>query len=160
MLASARSWFVAFAKSNVISSPFLFTGVVNCFSGFAPLVVDHALADYSSLEAITSTNEIAQAFIDSLPVKHPRQILAQDDDNNFYIISIMGRFNNSQGFNYYEMQEYSLNKGYKNVFNCDGGGSMQTICNKEYTFYPSQELDTNEDRIIPSVLGFKLKEVE
>ena len=135
-------------------------GVVNCFSGFAPLVVNHELADYSSLEAIASTNTIAQAFIDSLPVKHPRQILAQDDDNNFYIISIMGRFNNSEGMNYEEMKNYCLAQGYKNAFNCDGGGSMQTIVNQNYVFYPSQELDTNVDRLIPSVLGFRLKGVE
>ena len=134
--------------------------IVNCFSGFSPIVVNHQAFDFTDITDLASSNEIAQNFSDSLPVKHPRQLLAQDDDNNFYIISIMGRFNNSEGFNYYQMQEYALEKGYKNVFNCDGGGSMQTICNKEYTFYPSQELDTNEDRIIPSVLGFKLKEVE
>ena len=147
-------------SQTITPDQLLVDGVVNCFSGFAPLIVDHALADYSSLEAIASTNAIAQAFIDSLPVKHPRQILAQDDDNNFYIISIMGRFNNSDGMNYSEMKNYCLAKGYKNAFNCDGGGSMQTIINQNYVFYPSQELDTNVDRLIPSVLGFKLKGVE
>lgn len=147
-------------SQTITPDQLLVDGVVNCFSGFAPLIVDHALADYSSLEAIASTNAIAQAFIDSLPVKHPRQILAQDDDNNFYIISIMGRFNNSDGMNYPEMKNYCLAKGYKNAFNCDGGGSMQTIINQNYVFYPSQELDTNVDRLIPSVLGFKLKGVE
>lgn len=147
-------------SQTITPDQLLVDGVVNCFSGFAPLVVDHALADYSSLEAITSTNEIAQAFIDSLSVKHPRQILAQDDSNNFYIISIMGRFNNSDGMNYTEMKNYCLSKGYKNAFNCDGGGSMQTIINQNYVFYPSQELDTNIDRLIPSVLAFKLKGVE
>lgn len=134
--------------------------IVNCFSGFAPLIVDHELADYTSINNIVGSNEIARAFIDSLPVKHPRQILAQDDDNNFYIISIMGRFNNSQGFNYDEMKNYCLSKGFKNAFNVDGGGSMQTIVNKNYVFYPSQELDTNIDRLIPSVVAFKLKGVE
>ena len=147
-------------SQTITPDQLLVDGVVNCFSGFAPLVVDHELADYSSLEAIASTNAIAQAFIDSLPVKHPRQILAQDDDNNFYIISIMSRFNNSDGMNYEEMKNYCLAKGYKNAFNCDGGGSMQTIINQNYVFYPSQELDTNVDRLIPSVLGFKLKGVE
>ena len=72
----------------------------------------------------------------------------------------MGRFNNSEGMNYYEMQQYLLSKGVKNGFNCDGGGSMQTIVNKNYVFYPSQELDTNVDRIVPTTLGFELKEVE
>ena len=72
----------------------------------------------------------------------------------------MGRFNNSEGFNYYEMQNYCLSKGLKNAFNLDGGGSMQTVYNKNYIFYPSQELDTNIDRIVPSTIGFKLKEVE
>lgn len=134
--------------------------IKNCFSGFSPLVINHGAFDFTDITDLASTSEIAQNFSDSLPVKHPRQILAQDDNNNFYIISIMGRFNNSQGFNYYEMQNYCLSKGYKNAFNCDGGGSMQTIVNKEYVFFPSQELDTNVDRIIPSVLGFKLEEVE
>lgn len=134
--------------------------IVNCFSGFAPLIVDHELADYTSINNIVGSNEIARAFIESLPVKHPRQILAQDDNNNFYIISIMGRFNNSQGFNYDEMKNYCLSKGFKNAFNVDGGGSMQTIVNKNYVFYPSQELDTNIDRLIPSVVAFKLKGVE
>ena len=134
--------------------------IVNCFSGFSPLVVNHEAFDFTDITDLASTSEIAQNFSDSLPVKHPRQILAQDDDNNFYIFSIMGRFNNSEGFNYYEMQNYMLSKGVKNAFNCDGGGSMQTVFNKNYIFYPSQELDTNIDRIVPSAIGFKLKEVD
>lgn len=134
--------------------------IVNCFSGFCPIIVDHSLFDLSDITRLAGTNEIAQKFLDSLPVKHPRQLIAQDDDNNFYIFSIMGRFNNSEGFNYSEMQNYFITKGLKNVFSCDGGGSMQTIYNKDYIFYPSQELDTNIDRQIPSILGFKLKEVE
>lgn len=135
-------------------------GIVNCFSGFAPIISNHELVDYSDIEALYGQNSIATAFVDSLPVKHPRQLLGQDDDNNFYIFSIMGRFNNSEGFNYEEMQNYFLSKGLKNVFSCDGGGSMQTVYNKEYIFYPSQELDTNEDRIVPTCIGFKIKEVE
>lgn len=134
--------------------------IVNCFSGFSPLVVDHEAFDFSDITDLSGTSTIASAFEESLPVKHPRQILAQDDDNNFYIFSIMGRFNNSEGFNYYEMQNYMLSKGVKNAFNCDGGGSMQTVFNKNYIFYPSQELDTNVDRIVPSAIGFKLKEAD
>jgi len=135
-------------------------GIVNCFSGFAPIIKDHALVDYTDIINLADSNSIARAFTDSLPVKHPRQLIAQDDDGNFYIFSIMGRFNNSEGFNYPEMQNYFITKGLKNVFSCDGGGSMQTIYNKDYIFYPSQELDTNIDRKIPSILGFRLKEVE
>lgn len=135
-------------------------GIVNCFSGFAPIIKDHALVDYSDIISLADTNEIARAFEESLPVKHPRQLIGQDDDGNFYIFSIMGRFNNCEGFNYPEMQNYFITKGLKNVFSCDGGGSMQTIYNKDYIFYPSQELDTNIDRKIPSILGFRLKEVE
>lgn len=135
-------------------------GIVNCFSGFAPIIKDHALVDYTDIINLADSNSIARAFTDSLPVKHPRQLIGQDDDGNFYIFSIMGRFNNSEGFNYPEMQNYFITKGLKNVFSCDGGGSMQTIYNKDYIFYPSQELDTNIDRKIPSILGFRLKEVE
>ena len=135
-------------------------GIVNCLSGFSPLVVDNNAFDFTDITDLSNTSEIAQNFEDSLPVKHPRQIIGQDDDNNFYIFSIMGRFNNSDGFNYYEMQDYCLSKGLKNAFNLDGGGSMQTVYNKNYIFYPSQELDTNIDRIVPSTIGFKLKEVE
>lgn len=134
--------------------------IVNCFSGFSPLIVNHEAFDFTDITDLAGTNQIAQNFADSLPVKHPRQILAQDDDNNFYIFSIMGRFNNSKGMNYYEMQDYLMTKGLKNAFNCDGGGSMQTVFNKNYIFEPSQELDTNVDRIVPSTLGFRLKEVD
>ena len=134
--------------------------IVNCFSGFSPLIVDHEAFDFTDITDLAGTNQIAQNFADSLPVKHPRQILAQDDNNNFYIFSIMGRFNNSKGMNYYEMQDYLMTKGLKNAFNCDGGGSMQTVFNKNYIFEPSQELDTNVDRIVPSTLGFRLKEVD
>lgn len=133
--------------------------IVNCFSGFSPIIVNHQAFDFTDITDLANDNEIAANFRDSLPVKHPRQLIAQDDDNNFYIFSIMGRFNNSKGMNYYEMQNYFLDKNLKNVFNCDGGGSMQTVVNKEYTFYPSQELDTNENRLIPTIIGFKLKEV-
>lgn len=134
--------------------------IVNCLSGFSPLVVNHQAFDFTNITDLASTSEIAQKFSDSLPVKHPRQLIAQDDDNNFYIFSIMGRFNNSEGFNYSEMQNYCLSKGLKNAFNLDGGGSMQTVFNKNYIFYPSQELDTNIDRVVPSAIGFKLKGVE
>ena len=134
--------------------------IVNCFSGFSPLIVNHEAFDFTDITDLAGTNQIAQNFADSLPVKHPRQILAQDDDNNFYIFSIMGRFNNCKGMNYYEMQDYLMTKGLKNAFNCDGGGSMQTVFNKNYIFEPSQELDTNVDRIVPSTLGFRLKEVD
>lgn len=146
--------------SDITITELLNDDIVNCFSGFAPIIVNHTEANYSDLEAIAGTNTIAQAFIDSLPVKHPRQVLAQDDNNNFYIFSIMGRFNNSSGMNYPEMKSYFLAKGFKNVFNCDGGGSMQTVYNKNSVFYPSQELDTNVNRIVPTCIGFKLKEVE
>ena len=132
--------------------------IVNCFSGFAPLVVNHEAYDFTEITDIDNT--IAQAFEESLPVKHPRQVIAQDDDNNFYIFSIMGRFNNSAGMNYEEMQSYFLSKGLKNAFNCDGGGSMQTVVNGNRVFYPSQELDTNVDRSIPTIIGFKLKEIK
>lgn len=134
--------------------------IVNCLSGFSPLVVNHQAFDFTDITDLASTNSIALAFQESLPVKHPRQLIGQDDDNNFYIFSIMGRFNNSEGFNYLEMQNYCLSKGLKNAFNLDGGGSMQTVFNKNYIFYPSQELDTNIDRIVPSAIGFKLKGVE
>lgn len=134
--------------------------IVNCFSGFSPLIVNHEAFDFTDITDLAGTNQIAQNFSDSLSVKHPRQILAQDDDNNFYIFSIMARFNNSKGMNYYEMQDYLMTKGLKNAFNCDGGGSMQTVFNKNYIFEPSQELDTNVDRIVPSTLGFRLKEVD
>ena len=144
-----------FSLDNLINDD-----IVNCLSGFSPLVVNNNPFDFTDITDLSSTSEIAQNFLDSLPVKHPRQIIAQDDDNNFYIFSIMGRFNNSEGFNYYEMQNYCLSKGLKNAFNLDGGGSMQTVYNKNYIFYPSQELDTNIDRIVPSTIGFKLKEVE
>ena len=147
-------------NGDITPTTLLNDGIVNCFSGFAPIIIDHAVADYSDILSLADSNAIAEAFRDSLPVKHPRQLIAQDDDNNFYIFSIMGRFNNCEGFNYPEMQNYFLDKGLKNVFSCDGGGSMQTIYNKDYIFYPSQELDTNEDRKIPSILGFRLKEVE
>ena len=115
---------------------------------------------YTSINNLYGSNQIATAFIDSLPVKHPRQLIAQDDDNNFTIFSIMGRFNNCEGFNYQEMKSYFLSKGFKNVFSADGGGSTQTIINKNNVFYPTQELDTNTYREVPSVLCFKLKEVE
>ena len=144
-----------FSLNNLLND-----NIVNCLSGFSPIVVNHNAFDFTDITDLSNTSEIAQNFEDSLPVKHPRQLIGQDDDNNFYIFSIMGRFNNSEGFNYYEMQEYCLSKGLKNVFNLDGGGSMQTVYNKNYIFYPSQELDTNVDRIVPSCIGFKLKEVE
>lgn len=147
-------------NDNITPAILISDGIVNCFSGFAPIIKDHALVDYSDIIALSDTNEIARAFEESLPVKHPRQLIGQDDDGNFYIFSIMGRFNNCEGFNYPEMQNYFITKGLKNVFSCDGGGSMQTIYNKDYIFYPSQELDTNIDREIPSILGFRLKEVE
>lgn len=138
----------------------LSAGIKNLFPGFTPIIVNHKLYDLTEVTNLSDTNEIARKFRDGLDVKHPRQILAQDDENNFIIFSVMGRFNNCIGLSYYEMQAYFQNKNYKNVFNCDGGGSMQTVYNKNYIFYPSQELDTNIDREVPSTIGFKIKGVE
>lgn len=135
-------------------------GIKNLFPGFSPIIVNHELFDLTEITDLAATNEIARSFSEGLNVKHPRQIIAQDDDNNFTIFSVMGRFNNCIGLSYPEMQAYFQNKNYKNVFNCDGGGSTQTIYNKDYIFYPSQELDTNIDRIVPSTIGFQIKEVE
>lgn len=147
-------------STNITPDILVADNIKNCFSGFAPIIVNHEEADYTSINNLYGSNEIATAFIDSLPVKHPRQLIAQDDDNNFTIFSIMGRFNNCEGFNYQEMKSYFLSKGFKNVFSADGGGSTQTIINKNNVFYPTQELDTNTYREVPSVLCFKLKEVE
>lgn len=147
-------------SQNITPDILVADNIVNCFSGFAPIIVNHEEADYTSINNLYGSNEIATKFIDSLPVKHPRQLIAQDDDNNFTIFSIMGRFNNCEGFNYEEMKSYFLSKGFKNVFSADGGGSTQTIVNKNNVFYPTQELDTNTYREVPSVLCFKLKEVE
>lgn len=146
--------------SEIDPSDLLSQGIINLFPGFTPIIVNHEIFNLSNVTDLADDNEIAQKFADSIDVKHPRQIIAQDDDNNFTIFSVMGRFNNCSGLSYPEMQSYFLNKNYKNVFNCDGGGSTQTINNKNYVFYPSLELDTNIDRKVPSALAFKLEEVE
>ena len=148
------------ALDNEITSSYLISeGIVNCFPGASPIIENGNVYDYTEITSKADTSDIARDFRDYLIKRHPRQLIANDYEGNFYIISIFGRTPFSIGLTYDEMQTYFSSKGYKNVFNCDGGGSTQTVINQENLIYPPQDIGDNY-RIVPTILGFKLKGVE
>jgi hypothetical protein len=150
------------AVNNVINSDTLINdGIVNAFVGYSPIIQNKNIYDYKQITNNESTSQIAKYFKDYIvEQKHPRQLIG-DDDNYFYVFSIFGRILNSHGMNYEELITYFNSKNLNNVFNCDGGGSMQTVYNKSNIFEPSQEIinGNNNFRIVPVCIGIKLEEV-
>ena len=146
-------------NEEITGADLIADGVINCFPGASPIIVNGELYDTNEILNLAETKSIARDFRDYLMLRHPRQLIADDYDGNFYIITIFGRMIFNVGLTYEEMFEYFEDKGYRNVFNCDGGGSAQTIINKESLTYPAQDIGYDY-RIIPSVLGIKLKGAE
>lgn len=145
-------------NNTITSQQLVNDGIVNCIPAFVPIIENGNLYDFNTIASQSSTNEIARKFSESLSVKNPRQLIANDTEGNYYIYSIFGRTTNNEGLDYYQMQDYFRDKGFLNVFNLDGGGSTQTVINKENLIAPSQDFALGY-RIVPSVIGFKLKEV-
>lgn len=146
------------AINNDITYEFLVSqGIVNCCVGYSPIIVNGNPYDYTELTSLSNTNNLARIFKEYIvEQKHPRQLIGEDE-NYFYIFSIIGRFVDFAGMDYNQMIDYFLNKNLSNLFNLDGGGSVQeNILNK--MLYPSNDFYTEKGRKIPTAIAFKIKE--
>ena len=57
------------------------------------------------------------------------------------------------------VDEYFADKNYKNVFNLDGGGSVQTVFNHHFINFPVIDNDTESGRPVPSAIGFRTEAI-
>lgn len=146
-------------NNTITPSDLINDGIVNCIPAFTPIILNGNIYDYTIITDQAGSSEIASKFADSIDVKHPRQLIGNDSEGNFYIFTIFGRISGSIGMTYNEMIVYFRDKGYLNVFNLDGGGSTQTVINGESLTYPPQDFALGY-RIVPTVIGFQLEEVE
>ena len=146
-------------NNTITASDLVNDGIVNCIPAFTPIILNGSIYDYTIITDQAGSSEIASKFADSIDIKHPRQLIGNDSEGNFYIFTIFGRISGSIGMTYNEMIVYFRDKGYLNVFNLDGGGSTQTVINGESLTYPPQDFALGY-RIVPTVIGFQLEEVE
>lgn len=147
-------------NNNITLSYLQQEGIVNAFSGYSPIIQNHLPYNYKIITSKASSSTIAKYFKDYIvEEKHPRQLIANDDDGNFYVIEILGRSPFNQGMNYDEMLEYFSDKNYKNVFNLDGGGSVQTVFNHQFINFPVIDNDTENGRTVPTAIGFRTEAI-
>lgn len=120
-------------------------GFKNCISSFKPVIYNGIVTDVSS-ETDTVYN-----------YKHPRQLLLQDNNDDIYVMSIIGRQPYSQGMTYTEIATYLQNKNIKHCLNLDGGGSVQTVYNKKALFN-TMDLEFSNGRPVSTALVFNINE--
>lgn len=79
-------------NNNITLSYLQQENIVNAFSGYSPIIQNHLPYNYTNITSKASSSSIAKYFKDYIvEQKHPRQLIANDDNNNFYVIQILGR---------------------------------------------------------------------
>ena len=100
---------------------------------FGPLVVNGEIFDIKEITESGYDNGGITHFNEVLP-KHPRQILGMDADNNYYIISAMGRTFYNEGLTYEESAQVCMSYGLVNAVMLDGGGSVAVYIDADPQF--------------------------
>lgn len=120
-------------------------GFKNCCSSFKPVIYNGSVIDVSQ-ETDPAYNS-----------KQPRQLLLQDNNDNIYIMTIIGRQPYSQSMTYSEIATYLQDKNIKHCLVLDGGGSTQTVYNKK-AFFESQDIRYNNGRPVPTAFVFNIND--
>ena len=155
-----KMYFFDALNNNITVDYLLSLGITNCFSGYSPIIENNNVFDYTTITNLSDTNNIAKYFKEYIvEQKHPRQLIAQDNDGIYYTIAILGRSCYNDGMNYDEMIQYFKTKNFANVFNLDGGGSTQTVFNQNSLIFPAVDNNTDKGRAVPSAIAFRIKEV-
>lgn len=143
--------FIEGQESQITSQELIEQGFTNVCPAFSPLLVNSIPFNYEDYASRHSN------FAPTVTPQHSRQIIGEDNEN-YYLFSIMGRRSTFIGMSYQEMIEYLHSKNIINAFNLDGGGSIQEIIDGKM-LYPSQDLNYIIGREVPTAIGFKLKGV-
>lgn len=97
-------------------SQMLQEGIVNALTAFIPLIVDHQNVPDSLLTIVRNLNE-----------KHPRQIIAQFDNNDILFLSCGGRGFDGAGMTSKDLMRVLQGLKVKFAFMLDGGGSTSLV---------------------------------
>lgn len=120
---------------------------------FSPIIENGYI--YNIPSNIMNAQLMAGTFRDYIyDRRHPRTVIAQKN-NNTYLLVFSGRGLNNEGYNYPDLQNYLISKGYTLAFNLDGGGSTSLFL-ESTKINPVQE---NTIRSYPALICVKdLKE--
>ena len=122
-------------------------GIVSCILGFCPIIIDYEPATLPDVQGNNFTSN------------SQRQIIGQRANGDYVIITCEGRgYDNSTGWTLAKAQTICQNIGLKYAYNCDGGGSTETVIGTEQlnTIYETWEYEwgTVYGRLVPSFIVF------
>lgn len=119
----------------------LSAGVVGAVSGKNTLITNYAKSNLDTeAEKLGDTSLITS--------KHPRTVIGQYKNGDYFVFTCGGRETNQAGMNCAEMQEILVNEGVKYAYNLDGGGSCNMM------FYKKELAPHTENRAIPTYIVF------
>lgn len=137
---------VEYKVNSTTAAAMLADGVMNCFDVFFKLIDNGDATDLDSFFPTEGTDVITE--------KHPRQVLAEMEDKSILILTCDGRDGLNDGLTCAELQTILIEKGAKNAWNLDGGGSTSTEIN---TVKINRSFDNSKrnDRNIPYTINVK-----
>lgn len=136
---------LSYTETDPSGETLIANGIVSAIMGFCPIIVDYAPVDPPTVEHVSHFTQNAQ-----------RQIIGQFGNGDYAIITCEGRnFDHSDGWTIAEAQTICQKIGLKFAYNCDGGGSTETVLGKKQinTIYENQT-----GRKIPSFIVFNGKD--
>ena len=108
---------LSYAEADFDGEALVANGIVSSVSGFCPIIVNYAPF---TPPTIADTDHFAQ--------NAQRQIIGQFGNGDYCIISCEGRnYDHSDGWTIAEAQTICQKIGLKFAYNCDGGGSVETV---------------------------------
>jgi hypothetical protein len=136
--------------NSTTSNQLLADGCVQAFDVYYKLIHNYVPCDLSGVV----TNE---SGVVTNP--NPRQVIAEMQDGTIMILTCDGRTDYDTGLTSAQMQNILVEKGVKNAWNLDGGGSTSTSVNG---FKVNKDIDNDGtgDRNIPYTLNCRLIPVD
>lgn len=116
-------------------------GIVNAVVGFVPLIENGRSVENSVIDLVVHAHQA-----------NPRQIIGLLENDDYFVLTVDGRDENSRGLKLEEAIDFLLERNVKFAYNLDGGGSTQTFIKQKRV----NRLLGN--RRIPNVIVFKEKE--
>lgn len=103
-------------KPELTAQDILDLGIKNAITGFVPYIQNYKAVDDAILKMVGNN-----------AVKHPRQVIAQFENNDLLIFSCGGRGVDGKGMTAKEVINVLKKHNVKLAFNLDGGGSVTTV---------------------------------
>lgn len=132
---------LSYTAANPDGATLVSQGIKSALLGFCPIIVNYETVAPPSVEHVSHFTQNAQ-----------RQIIGQFGNGDYCIVTCEGRdYDHSDGWTIAEAQTICQKLGLKFAYNCDGGGSTETVLGKKQinTIYENET-----GRKIPSFIVF------